>query len=375
MLDVCPFCGELIFTDTIEVKEINEEFTEETLDDIIADENIVTRSVIKGIASLIGIIKKSIANLGKATSGLVEKIKKKISGYDFSKLVNNVKEIIVKKIPKSLYKGLEKIGLIKILKKITYERTLGIAIIISTACLLVVCIKDFIYLDKMSEVARVNKKTTTMDVKKLYDVEPQVKLDVTDRTIAYIYDNQKFAEINDCTIYYKVNPNNNKVAYIRIEFDSTPLNISKMRSYLDVNYGAPIGNRIKEEWNNKIDDVSYVFSNGVHDLKREYVLFKYLNNMPSIDDVQNGTTNVLEKYEKEDKKDNSDAKDETKKDNNSDKKEDKISKKDKEEKKEDKKKEDKKKENNTDKKEENKEEKDTKKEAKNKDNEDSKKKK
>ena len=58
MLDMCPHCGELIFQDIVDVDEISEEFTEETLDDIIADENIVTRTVIKGIASMIGAVKK-----------------------------------------------------------------------------------------------------------------------------------------------------------------------------------------------------------------------------------------------------------------------------------------------------------------------------
>ena len=52
----------------------------------------------------------------------------------------------------------------------------------------------------------------------------------------------------------------------------------------------------------KKDDISYTFSNGVYDSEIEYVLFTYLKNEPSLEDIRSGATSGLK--ENENKEDN-----------------------------------------------------------------------
>ena len=63
MVSLCPNCGELLFNEPIKVNEMSDEYYQETIEDIIEDESIVTKVVVKGwlgFITLINIIKDKI---------------------------------------------------------------------------------------------------------------------------------------------------------------------------------------------------------------------------------------------------------------------------------------------------------------------------
>ena len=53
---ICPNCGEILFDEPIQVDEVSEELLEETIDDLIEDESIVTKSVVKGWLAFVKLI-------------------------------------------------------------------------------------------------------------------------------------------------------------------------------------------------------------------------------------------------------------------------------------------------------------------------------
>ena len=56
METICPNCGEILFDEPIQVDEVSEELLEETIDDLIEDESIVTKSVVKGWHTFVKLI-------------------------------------------------------------------------------------------------------------------------------------------------------------------------------------------------------------------------------------------------------------------------------------------------------------------------------
>ena len=311
MEQMCPHCGEMIFDEVIEVKEVPEEYYEETLDDIISEENIIIRSIVKGVANVV-----------KKTKELGPFINKKM-GAIFIKAKKVVSEFFTKKVPAIGKVFVNKTKIYKLKPYMTYEKLLGVAIVISSVCLVSLCLKNVLYLDKESKVSQVNNKSTYTNVKKIYNGEGEMNLDLTDGTIVYTYKNQKIGDIEDCTVSYKVNPNTNKVSEIYWSYKKSLIKNMQMRNYLEVNYGKPSIKNSKSFWSYNGEEYSYFFSNGVYDSDIEYVNIRYIKNAPTREEIEEYSSENIEsdeeiKDKESDKKDREDTSD--KNDKESDKK-------------------------------------------------------
>ena len=264
----CPNCGEILFEEPIEVEEVSEELLEETLEDMIAEESIVTRGVVKGWIGFIKLVNFIKDKLLLGAQFVVKNVGKYIKKFFSVYLVEFIKKIVVKT------------KLNRLVKHITYVNMLACAIVVSTTILVYLCARNFIYLDTKSNVSKVNDKTTYNNIKKIYDEEGDMSLDMTDGTIVYTYKDQEVAGIK-CDVYYKINPDNNKVLEVYFIYKKNVFSTGNMRNYLIVNYGEPKVKGAKEVWKYEDDKITYTFTNGAYDSDVEQVCIRYKENAPS----------------------------------------------------------------------------------------------
>jgi hypothetical protein len=231
LTEICPHCGEMIFFDVIESKEIH----------------IETDNKIKKFKDN---IKENIDNVKR------EKLIKRF-GTKVKKGANNIVSWNKKKIAIVH----DKIRKTKIYPYITYQNVLCVATVIATIAMVGMGIKIAKFTDNTSTVSKVNNKTTYQQVEHLQKEEKvEKRLDLQRGLIIMIYKDQEFAGIKS-TVIYEVIPKTDKINQTIIKFPYKKKNVEKMKKYLEVNYGY--AKKKKDDTLVFVDDeYRYTFTNG-----------------------------------------------------------------------------------------------------------------
>ena len=211
---VCPKCGAVLFDEPIEVNsEKIEQLSENT-------EKNSFKSLWNKFIEKVSI--KSNARL----KGIKEKIKNKL-GFICSRVLELLKKFC--KITR----------LYKLRPYITYVNVLAVITLIGTICMVATGIKIVRYKDNTSTLCKVNADTTYYEIK---DRQEQKKkegsrsLDLQRGVIILTYENEKIGGV-DVTLKYEMKPGEDVITKTVIVFKHNDIDITKMRHYLEVNYG------------------------------------------------------------------------------------------------------------------------------------------